>query len=156
MLFKSHYKIPTNLLDTVMNCKYLNYYYSSSEKNIYYNEWLSKSTDIRNSYTLDEYTIYEDITKTNYNIDYVQSDHYMDEGCGCKACNIKRRQLASKIAKGIPTNERIVHTEAKTELITRRVTQVNRINNAIRNMPPKPRGKDFKATMQNVLIGRIK
>ena len=157
MLFKSHYKIPTNLLDTVMNCKYLNYYYSSSEKNIYYNEWLSKSTDIRNSYTLDEYTIYEDITNTNYNIDYVQSDHYMDEGCGCKACNIKRIQLASKIAKGIPTNERIVHTEAKTELITRRVNQVNRINNAIRNMPPRPtRGKDFKQSMHNVLIGKIK
>jgi hypothetical protein len=81
----------------------------------------------------------------------------MDEGCGCKACNIKRIQLASKIAKGIPTNERIVHTEAKTELITRRVNQVNRINNAIRNMPPRPtRGKDFKQSMHNVLIGKIK
>ena len=157
MLFKSQYKIPKNLLDSVMNCKYLNYYYSSSEKNMYYNEWLLKSTEIRNSYTPEDYNIYEDITKTNYHIDYLQSDHYMDEGCGCKACSIKRAELALKLIKGIPTYERIVHTEAKTELITRRVTHVNRINNAIRNMPPRPtRGKDFKHSMHNVLIGKPK
>lgn len=157
MLFKSQYKIPKNLLDSVMNCKYLNYYYSSSEKNMYYNEWLLKSTEIRKSYTPEDYNIYEDITKTNYHIDYLQSDHYMDEGCGCKACNIKRAELALKIIQGIPTYERIVHTEAKTELIRRRVTHVNRINNAIRNMPPRPtRGKDFKQSMHNVLIGKIK
>jgi hypothetical protein len=150
-LFKLHYKIPKNLLDNIMTCKYFNYYYSSEEKQTYYNQWLSKSTEIRDSYTLEEYKIYEDITLTNYHIDYVQSEHYIDEGCGCKACNIKRKEIAFNIIKGIPVNERVIHIEAKTELINRRVNQVNKINLAIRNIPNRTRGKDFKREMQSVV-----
>jgi len=150
-LFKLHYKIPKNLLDDIMCCKYFNYYYSSEEIQNYYNQWLFKSTDIRNSYTSEEYNIYEDITSNNYHIDYVQSDHYIDEGCGCKACSIKRQEIASNISNGIIVNERIIHTEAKTALINRRVNHVNRINQAIRNIPNRTRGKDFKREMQSVV-----
>jgi hypothetical protein len=134
-----------------MSCKYFNYYYSTEERESYYNQWLFKSTDIRNSYTSEEYNIYEDITSNNYHIDYVQSDHYIDEGCGCKACSIKRLEIASNISNGILVNERVIHTEAKTALINRRVNQVNRINQAIRNIPNRTRGKDFKREMQSVV-----
>jgi len=150
-LFKLHYKIPKNLLDNIMTCKYFNYYYSSEERQTYYNNWLLKSTEIRDSYTLEEYKIYEDITLTNYHIDYVQSEHYIDEGCGCKACNIKRKEIASNISKGIISNEKVIHIEAKTALINRRVNQVNKINLAIRNIPNRTRGKDFKREMQSVV-----
>jgi len=149
--FKLHYKIPKNLLDDIMTCKYFNYYYSNEERQAYYNQWLFKSKDIRNSYTLEEYKLYEDITRTNYHIDYVQSDHYIDEGCICKACSIKRKELAFNISNGIIVNEKVIHNEAKTELINRRVNQVNKINEAIRNIPNRTRGKDFKREMQSVV-----
>ena len=48
--------------------------------------------------------------------------------------------------------------EAKTQLINKRVNQVNRINNAIRNMPPPPtkRGKNFKQDMSNIVKGNVR
>ena len=150
-LFKLHYRIPKKLLDGVMECKYFNYYYSNDEIHQYYNEWLLKSTDIIQSYSPEQYIIYEDITRDNCRVDYIQSDHYIDEGCNCKACNIKRAGIAHKIIQNIPINERIVHTEAKTELIKNRVIHVNRINEAIKNMPNKTRGKDFRKQMSSVV-----
>jgi hypothetical protein len=153
-LFKKKYKIPINFLDELLNCKYLNYYYSSDEVKEYYNEWNSKSTSPKNSYTQDQYTVYKEITLENTCYDNVQSDHYMDEGCGCKACSLKRIEISSKILRGISVNEKIVHTEAKTELIQKRVDRANRINEVIRNIPQQVRGKDFKRDMSNVVKGK--
>jgi hypothetical protein len=149
--FKLNYKIPINLLDDCMKCKYFNYYYSDEERQSYYNEWLPKSTNIRNSYTLAEYNIYEDITISNYHLDYVQAEHYIDEGCGCKACSIKRRTLAINIIAGIPVSGKVIHTEAKAELINRRVNQVNKINEAIKKRSNIRQGKDFKRAMQSIV-----
>jgi uncharacterized protein YktB (UPF0637 family) len=141
-----------------MNCKYLNYYYSSSEKNMYYNEWLMKSTCIRNSYTPEDYNIYEDITKTNYHIDYLQSDHYMDEGCLCKACCIKRNEIAGKLIMGQVVTERIVHSDAKNELFVKRVERVNRINENITRQTQqantKGGRKNFNGEMSRVVSGK--
>jgi hypothetical protein len=153
-LFKKKYKIPINFLDEILNCKYLNYYYSSDEVKEYYNEWNLKSTSPKNSYTQDQYTVYKEITLENTCFDNVQSDHYMDEGCGCKACSLKRLEISSKILRGISVNEKIVHIEAKTELIQKRVERANRINQVIRNIPQQVRGKDFKREMSNVVKGK--
>ena len=150
-LFKLNYKIPTNLLDDCMKCKYFNYYYSDQERQSYYNQWLTKSTNICNSYTLSEYNIYEDITISNYHLDYLQTDHYIDEGCGCKACSIKRRTLAINIIAGIPVSGKVIHTEAKAELINRRVNQVNKINEAIKKRSNIRQGKDFKRSMNSIV-----
>jgi hypothetical protein len=153
-LFKKKYTIPINFLDEILNCKYLNYYYSSDEVKEYYNEWKLKSTSPKNSYTQDQYKVYKEITLENTCFDNVQSDHYMDEGCGCKACSVKRLEISSKIMRGISVNEKIVHIEAKTELIQKRVERANRINQVIRNMPQQVRGKDFKREMSNVVKGK--
>lgn len=153
-LFKKTYKIPINFLDEIKTCKYLNYYYSPSEIIQYYNEWNNKSTLIKNGYTLEQYKVYNEITLENIRFDNIQLDHYMDEGCSCKACSIKRAEIASKIMRGIFTNEKIIHSEARTELVQKRVERANKINEAIRNTPQQVRGKDFKREMSNVVKGK--
>jgi hypothetical protein len=150
-LFKNNYRIPKNLLTDIMQCRHFNYYYSEEEKTKYYNEWLTKSSNERKSYSLEQYKLYEEITIENSHFDYVQFDHYRDEGCICKACNLKRAEIASKIMRGINATERLVHIEARTELLEKRVAQVNKINQTIHNIPPKVRGKDFKHEMSNVV-----
>jgi hypothetical protein len=141
--FKNTYKIPINILDELMNCKYLNYYFSPDEKIQYYNEWLSKSGWPFVSYSLDEYKIYEEISRENCYIDYIQQFHYMDEGCKCKACRLKRAEVAAKLNNGITINEKIIHVEAKTELIQKRnnnnLNKLNRLKQIISNLPkPSP------------------
>jgi hypothetical protein len=158
--FKSVYRIPQNLLDDIMQCKYLKYFYSEIEQHEYYNQWINLSTTNFVSYTVDQYKIYEELTLENAHIDYIQLNHYMDEGCGCKACDIKRAITTNKVVRGIPlsNSDQIKHEEAKTQLINKRVNQVNRINNAIRNLPPPPtkRGKNFKQDMSNIVKGNVR
>jgi hypothetical protein len=149
--FKLHYRIPVNLLNYVINDKYLKYYYSQYEINNYYNEWLSKSTQARNSYSYEEYKLYESISIENCYIDKIQHDHYFDEGCICKACCLKRLETISKILKGIEVKEKIVHTEAKSELIQKSVIRANKINNFIQQLPKNVRGKDFKNDMKSIV-----
>ena len=134
--------------------KYLNYYYSPSEIIQYYNEWNNKSTLIKNGYTLEQYKVYNEITLENIRFDNIQLDHYMDEGCSCKACSIKRAEIASKIMRGFFTNEKIIHSEARTELVQKRVERAKKIKEANRNTPQQIRGKDFKREMSNVVKGK--
>ena len=154
-LFKSSYKIPKNLLDEQMNDTYLKYYYSEEEIKKYYNEWLIKSTTVRNSYTKEQFVLYEQITIENSYFEKIQVDHYFDEGCICSACCIKRVETISKILRGIEVKERIVHTHAKTELIQKKVIRANKItekiNNIITKMPPKTRGKNFNSEMNKIV-----
>jgi hypothetical protein len=153
-LFKVYYKIPINYLNTIMDCKYFNYYYSPEEKEAYYKEWLSKSKEEYNGYTLEQYKVYQDITIENNHINYLQLDHYMDEGCMCKACGLKRAELASKIIRGMNTNERVFHTEAKTELIQKRVNNVNKLSRTIQNIKNTSKmvkSNNFNNNMINVV-----
>lgn len=154
--FKNRYKIPINLLEEIKNDKSLNYYYSQDELNGYYNNWLVKSTDKRESYTYEQYKLYENITIENCHIDKIQMDHYFDEGCACKACSTKRLATISKILNGVEVKDRIVHVEAKNEFIQKRVVRANRINNIISKLPPKTRGKDFKNDMKSIVFKGLK
>lgn len=133
-IFKQHYKIPRNLLQDVMNNKYFKYYYSDNELTEYFNRWTLTSTDDFVSYTEDQYKLYEEITIENSHIDYIQNDHYFDEGCKCKACYIKRTEIAVKLIKGENVTERIVHSEAKNNLINKRINKINKI---MKQMPRK-------------------
>jgi hypothetical protein len=152
--FKMNYKIPKNLLNDIAKCKYLNYYYTQEEISSYYNEWYNKSTLERDSYTLEQYNLYQEITIENSHFDHVQFDHYMDEGCVCNACKLKRAEMASKIMRNIHISDRLVHTEARIEFLEKRVVQVNRINQVIHNISKKVRGKDFKKDMSNIVRGK--
>lgn len=152
--FKMNYKIPKNFLDELITCKYLKYYYATDEIENYYDEWLNKSTNRREYYSLEQYRLYEEITIENCHFDYVQINHYMDEGCICKACTSKRAEIADKILRGIPVTEHISHVEARAEFLEKKVIQVNRINQAIHSFPKKVRGKDFKKDMAILVKGR--
>jgi hypothetical protein len=154
--FKENYKIPKNLLDDLMKCKYLNYYYSSQELEEYYKLWNRKSITNFVSFTEDEYKFYEYLCLENNHLDHIQLNHYIDQGCICKACNIKRINVASKIRAGNYNNEKIIHDEAKKELLTNRVIKANRINTTIHNLSMKIKGgrKDFKTEMNNIVSNK--
>jgi hypothetical protein len=151
--FKDNYKIPSNFLSEIVNCRYLNYYYSPTEIQEYINDWSQKITDSFVCYTENEYRMYEELTLENAHLDYIQVNHYMDEGCLCKACFIKRQQLAIQIINGQQVTERIVHSEAKNELIVKRVEKVNYINKHNTSIQPIIKGgrKNFKSEMNNIV-----
>jgi hypothetical protein len=149
--FIQSYKIPINLLNNVLNDKYLKYYYSDIERENYYNEWVNKSTHYRDSYTFEQYKLYEELTIENSHIDIIQLNHYFDEGCKCKACNIKRAGIIAQISRGIDVKDRIVHSDAKIELLQKRAVIAGKINNIIRKLPSKTRGKDFKRDLTSVV-----
>ena len=156
--FKNSYRIPQNLLDELTKCKYFNYYYSEQERNEYINEWTVKLTADLTPYTSEQYTLYEQLTIENSHIDHIQVNHYMDEGCLCKACSIKRCETANKLNKGLVVTDRIVHSEAKNELLAKRVERANRINANIARQLQAPHiaggRKDFNREMSSVVGGR--
>ena len=160
--FKNSYKIPINFLKDIINCNYLKYYYSNDEINEYYNEWLNKTTNIFNPYTINEYKLYEEISLENSHIDYIQSNHYIDEGCLCKACSLKRIEISNKIINGIIVNERIMHIEARNELINKTNTSnVNKLNKirelakAINNLPRKKNKSNLGNNLTKIVKGNI-
>jgi hypothetical protein len=156
--FKNAYKIPKNLLDELTKCKHLNFYFSEQERNEYIGQWTKKSTNDFTAYTEEQYKFYEELTMENSHIDYVQLNHYTDEGCLCKACSIKRGEMAARLVRGATFIERIVHSDAKNELLTKRVERANLINEniarQIQNNPQMKGGrKDFNKEMSRVVSG---
>jgi hypothetical protein len=95
--FKEMYKIPMNLLNEIATDKYLNYYYSQEELDMYLNEWRLKSTDSTNTYSCEEYKLYQSICVENSHRDVIQTEHYFDSGCLCKKCTIKRTATKEQI-----------------------------------------------------------
>ena len=129
--FKDVYKIPINYLNKVMECKYLNYYFSPNERKKYFDEWVKRSTIEYVGYTSDQYRMYQSISMENMHINYVQSAHYMDEGCLCKACGIKRREIAAKVMRGLPVLERVIHKKVAMDAIKQKANQLNELSKAL-------------------------
>ena len=163
LLFKKMYRIPKNLLLETIQCKYLNYFYSPSEIAEYYNQWDKISTSNFVPYTAEQYKMYEELTIENAHIDYIQLNHYMDEGCSCKACCVKRNEIAAKILKGqtITNTDRIQHSSAKNDYIANRIIQVNKINKITKSSQTVTansikKGKDFRQDMKNIVTNRFR
>jgi len=131
--FIEKYKIPENYLnDYIINCRYINYYYSNQEIGEYLNKWNLKKTANKIPYTDEQYKLYQDISLENCYTDKVQLHHYIDDGCSCQACIIKRNRIKQHILNKRYNGEKIYHVEAKKELICNRINQVKKINNVIR------------------------
>jgi hypothetical protein len=158
LAFKSTYRIPQNLLNDIMNCKYLKYFYSADEQTEYYRQWQQLSTSNFASYNPDQFKMYEELSLENAHIDHIQLNHYMDEGCNCKACNIKRYSVANKIMSGLQLTllDHIKHDEAKNQMFAKRVIRANKINEVIKSLPllQQKKGKDFKQDMNNIVSGK--
>jgi hypothetical protein len=159
--FKNEYRIPSNLLELVENDSYLNYYYSPQEKQQYINEWRAKSVNNQFTYMIEgEYKLYEEITIENSHLDCIQENHYLDDGCICKACNIKRNKVCNYIKSNLHNisnlnnNQiKVLHEDASTELMNARIEKINKLNRALSQLPNKyNKGrKDFNREMKSVV-----
>jgi hypothetical protein len=129
--FKEKYKIPINYLEELDNCSYFNYYYSEKEKEEYFSKWSNKVDVYYKPFTPSEYKIYEYTSNENKYMEDIQIHHYLDEGCICKACYIKRIHMANKIINGDLIIEPIIHDIAKSELINKRIDYFNKVKNKI-------------------------
>jgi len=115
--FKNCYQIPENLLNIIQDCPGLKYYYSTEEREKYLNNWNNKKTICVIPFTSDEYILYEKITTENQYVFEVQRTHYLDEGCTCKACQLKRDIIIDKVERGEKVNQKIIHNESAVEYL---------------------------------------
>ena len=123
--FNEQYQIPCNLLETVTQCKYFNYYNSEIEKQNYLNKWNSKTVMlIFEPFSLEKYNFYKEISNENQFLNVIQRDHYLDHGCICNSCCYKRMQIISQIKNGKQVNTKIIHEEAVQEKKIRKVEQI--------------------------------
>jgi len=114
--FKRSYNIPVNYLESIKSDKYLNYFLNSEEKDEYINKWSAKISEKWNGYTTSEYKFYESIIISNGVRDVIKCDHYMDEGCICVNCNIKREEIRKKVLSKEKINEeKVVHKKTLSE-----------------------------------------
>ena len=127
--FKNEYKLPSNYFEFIKNDKYLLFYYSEEERNKYLSLWGNKLSETVLSYTDSEYAFYENLNLENQFYNDFQSEHYIDNGCLCKGCSLKRTQIFEKAKKGIVIKEKINHTEIVNENIDNKNKIIDRINN---------------------------
>ena len=117
IIFKKEYMIPDNLFELIQNDESLKYYYSEQERNEYINMWSTKKTNSFTSYTVPEYNLYRSISNENIGYNVLQSNHYMDVGCNCRACNYKRKNIIEKINNGEQNTDKIIHEVVKSEYL---------------------------------------
>jgi len=132
--FKNNYRIPSNLLEEIKNCKYLNYYYSASEKELYINEWSRKMCVPVISYNSLEYDLYLKITVENSTRNLIQSNHYMDVGCICGVCSRKRQEILDRVKKGESVKEKIQHNELVNQVIKNTNNKINERINSLKKV----------------------
>lgn len=158
--FKDNYRIPINLLDEQMKCKYLNYYYSAEEITEYYENWKQKFGPSFTPFSEEQYKLYNSLTLENCHIDFIQQNHYIDEGCSCKACAIKRNEIINKVLNELSLNEsdKIYHDEAKHQLFNKRITHAVKMNHILKkNLQNNDKGirKDFRGDM-SIVVNRLR
>ena len=132
--FKKQYCLPFNFFEDIYHDPKLSFYYDTTEKETYLNYWEQKQGNYFNPYSQYEYNLYLSITLQNQYHDCVENDHYIDSGCYCKACSIKRCILYNKAAKGEPIKDKIIHNDCVRELNeNKRKAMQQRIINKLKN-----------------------
>ena len=110
--FKYAYKIPSNYITQIENCAYFQYYLSHDEKATYISKLRAKETAQVVGYSQSEYKIYLNICLENQWNTSVDTNHYLDEGCTCRACCKQRRIIVVKARRGEPPKEKLTHALA--------------------------------------------
>jgi hypothetical protein len=163
--FKNEYRLPSNLATTISNCKYLNYYYISQEKEEYLNTWLKKTTTEVTPYTQQEYDFYINVSLENKIYNSIQREHYIDNGCLCDPCQEKRREIFYKAKNGVTTFEKNIHRDTVAEYVNNvNLKIVNKVNVANRlitnaknmNKPNKLKHNLLTKVMNQNVIHRTK
>jgi hypothetical protein len=150
--FKNEYKLPINYLELIKNCKYFNFYYNESERNNYLALWSQKLDINFTPYTEIEYKFYINLCLENQYIYDIQLDHYIDNGCFCKYCTNKRKEIFFKAKAGEKYFEKIIHTEVINEVKNEKVREMSvKIKKFIDGelAKKKYRPKQFKINVTN-------
>ena len=129
--FKNEYKLPCNFYDDIKNCKVLKYYYSEEEREEYLNKWVIKISNLYIPFSLDLYNFYLKICLENQIHNFIQSEHYIDNGCLCNYCSQKRREIFLNVKNGIKVHEKIIHNQLVNNHINNVKTNV--VNNFVKN-----------------------
>lgn len=142
--FKEEYRLPENYVDLIKNCKHFNFYYSEEERNKYLESWKQKLRGIFIPYTDIEYMFYVKLYLENQHINDIQLDHYIDNGCYCKLCNKKRREMFFKAKKGEKITEKLIHYDVISNEID------NRNNKLVEVIKKKIASKKFQPKQFNI------
>jgi hypothetical protein len=130
--FKNEYKLPSNFYEDIKNCKTFKYYNSEEERDEYLNEWFVKTTTQYTPFSLDFYNFYMKICLENQIYNFIQSDHYIDNGCLCNYCSQKRQEIFINVQNGINSHKKIIHNEIVNNHIN--TVKMNAVNNFIKNV----------------------
>jgi hypothetical protein len=109
--FKSEYKLPLNLYESIVKDDYLAFYYTEEEREEYLKEWLKRVCDKCETWSTKEYDFYKRISIENLTQNDIQKHHYIDLGCTCKYCSTKRLEIIEKVKRGEEITEKIIHEE---------------------------------------------
>jgi len=115
--FKNEYCIPTNFLEEIKEKDVaFQMYHSEEEREEYINKNKIKTNEpFLSSFTEEEYLFYMMVSKENQYYSIIQRDHYLDIGCVCYHCNLKRREIKQKIRNGENVSIRVIHEEVVNE-----------------------------------------
>jgi hypothetical protein len=150
--FKRKYILPVNYVELIQKCKYFNFYYNKEERNMYLQSWCQKLAPIFTPYTEIEYKFYINLCLENQYIYDIQIDHYIDNGCFCKYCTDKRKEIYFKAKSGEKNFEKIIHRNVINEV---KVEKIKTIHNKIKTFidgelsKKKFKPKQFKINITN-------
>jgi hypothetical protein len=154
--FKNEYRLPSNLLELINDCKNLNYYYNTEEKEEYLNLWSQKLTTDFIPYTEQEYIFYTNLCSENKFYNKVQREHYIYNGCICGPCHIKRKNIFFKAKNGETNFEKIIHSDAVIEHVNNInlniANKVNTVNKLIHKINNNNKNKNKGALKSNLLL----
>lgn len=161
--FKNVYKIPSNYITQIENCPYFKYYLSSDEQVAYISKLRAKAATPVIGYSQSEYNIYLNICLENQWNTSIDTNHYLDEGCTCRACSKQRRLIVVKARRGEPPKEKLTHDLAVQKWSINDAISVMHHPNPPSNPVPTARRKKLQpkpnalknGLMNNILETRI-
>jgi hypothetical protein len=147
--FKNVYKIPSNYITQIENCPYFKYYLSNDEQVAYISKLRVKESAPVVGYSQSEYNIYINICLENqWNI-VIDTAHYLDEGCTCRACTKQRRLIVVKARRGEPPKEKLTHALAIQKWKDYAKEYANTIHHPTPPSNPAPNSISRRKKMQN-------
>jgi hypothetical protein len=155
--FKDEYRLPINYLELIKNCKYFNFYFTEEERVKYLAKWENKVCHDIVPYNDNEYKFYINLCLENQFYNDVQMDHYLDCGCKCKSCSLKRREIFFRAKQGETITEKIRHVEAVKENIAKKnnnvVKMVKKLNELVKlkNKNKKPQSNTLSPLLSNII-----
>ena len=146
--FKNEYRVPFNFLENIKNCKYLNYYYNEEEKETYLTFWKRRIFNEVVPFTPDEFKFYMTLCLENQYINDIQCEHYIDNGCFCKYCTIKRRDIFFRAKNGEKGFDKIIHSDVVHDM---KQTTKKKVIAAVKHkiLNTKFKSKQFKIKIGN-------